>query len=231
MRKNNQNTVASGYRVRASGAVIEGQDVYPIFRTGRTTLIDYRPVFEPTKGNELRTYSGFVNDVWRVNQQLTLNLGLRYDKNSTRNQGDELVGNDSEWSPRLGVTFDVAGDGKWIANASYSHYVAAFMTQVADAASPAGRESSFSYYYAGPSINDGAGPYLTSTQALQRMFDWFFANGGTNRTLATSPTVPGVSTSVSPDIQSEDTDEFTAGLTRELGARGSMRVAGTTTTT
>lgn len=224
MRKNNQNTTASGYRIRASGSVIQGENVYPIFRTGTSTLIDWRPVFEPTKGNDLRTYSAFVNDVWRLNEHVTANLGLRFDKNSTRNQGDELVGNASTWSPRVGITYDIGADGRWTANASYAHYVAMFMTQVADAASAAGREAGFSWNYQGSSINDGAGPYLNSYDALRQLFDWFQANGGTNRRpYASAPTIPGVSTAVSPDIQSEDTNEFTVGLTRQFGSRASVR--------
>jgi len=37
----------------------------------------------------------FLNDVWRANRQLTLNLGLRYDKNSTFDQGAKKVGDDA----------------------------------------------------------------------------------------------------------------------------------------
>ena len=123
MRKNNQNSTASGYRIRATGAVIQGQNVYPIFRTGTSTLIDYRPVFEPTKGNDLRTSSGFVNDIWRVNDKLTMNLGVRYDRNTTRNQGDQLVGNAATWSPRLGATYDLRGNGKTAVKVAFNKYL------------------------------------------------------------------------------------------------------------
>jgi len=141
MRENNQNSSASGYRVQATGAEINGVDIYPIFRTGTTTYIEWLPVFEETQGNNLRTYSGFFNDVWRLNGRFTFNLGLRYDKNSTFDQGAEKVGNDSAFSPRLGVTVDLKGDGTWIANAGFAHYVAQFNTQIADAASAAGRQA------------------------------------------------------------------------------------------
>ena len=72
--------------------------------TASATYIDWRPVFQDTVGNDLTTYSTFLNDVWRMNKQLTMNLGLRYDKNSTQDQGGNKVGNDSAFSPRLGVT-------------------------------------------------------------------------------------------------------------------------------
>ena len=224
MRKNNQNSSASSYRVQATTAIIDGQTIYPVFRTGTTTYVEWLPVFEETKGSDLRTYSGFFNDVWRFNQRVTLNLGVRYDKNSTRDQGGEPVGNASTWSPRLGATLDVSGDGKWTTNLGYAHYVGLFVTQIADAASSAGRQASYSFYYQGPSVNDGGAPYLNPQQALQILFDWFNANGGTSRATRSQPTIPGVNTAVDPGIMSASTDEFMAGLARELGNKGSVRV-------
>ena len=224
MRKNNQNSSASGYRVQATTSIIDGQTIYPVFRTGTTTYVEWLPVFEETKGSDLRTYSGFFNDVWRLNQRLTFNLGIRFDRNSTRDQGGETVGNASTWSPRLGATYDIRGDGKWTTNVGYAHYVGLFVTQIADAASSAGRQASYSFFYQGPSVNDGAGPYLTSQQALQVVFDWFNANGGTSRPTRSQPTVPGVNTAVDPGIMSASTDEFMIGGARELGNQSSVRV-------
>jgi len=228
MRMNNQNSVASGYRVQVTGAIIDGYNIYPILRSGSSTstaaYIDWRPVFQDTVGNHLRTYSGFLNDVWRLNGRFTFNLGLRYDKNSTKDQGGKQVGNDSRFSPRLGVTYDINGDGKWIANAGFGHYVGMFNTQIADAASAAGRESNYSYWYQGPAVNTGAtGPYVTSAQALQTLWDWFNANGGTTRPVRTSPTVVGVNTSVNPTVKSANSNEYMIGLAHQLG-NGAVRV-------
>ena len=224
MRKNNQNSSASGYRVQATTAIIDGLNIYPVFRTGTSTYVEWLPVFEETKGSDMRTYSGFFNDVWRLNERLTLNLGVRYDKNSARDQGGEPVSDASTWSPRLGLTYDLSGNGRWIANVGYAHYVGLFVTQIVDAASSAGRQASYSFYYQGPSVNDGAAPYLNSYDALQRLFDWFNANGGTNRPTRNQPTIPGVNTAVDPGIMSASTDEFMAGLAREVGNRMSVRV-------
>ena len=223
MRENNQNSSASTFRVQATTTIIDGQAIYPVFRTGTTTFVEWLPVFEETKGNNLRTYSGFINDTWRFNEHLGFNLGLRYDKNSTFDQGAKQVGNDSSLSPRLGVMYDLKGDGKWLANAGFAHYVAMFNTQIADAASAAGRQASFSYFYAGPSVNDGPGPPVSSEQALQILFDWFNANGGTNRATRNQPTVPGVNTAVNADIKSANSNEFILGMARELGSKGAIR--------
>jgi len=223
-RKNNQNSSASNFRVQSTGAIIDGYNVYPIFKPS-TTYVDWLPVFQDTKGSQIRTYSGFVNDTWRLGNRLTLNLGLRYDKNNIKDQGGLPVADSGLFSPRLGATFDLFGDGKWIANAAYGRYVGTFITQIADAASPSGRQASYSFSYGGPAVNDGAtGPYLTSSQALQILFDWFNANGGTTRTPRTSPTIPGVNTAINKSVQPATTNEYTIGFAHELGKKGSVRV-------
>jgi hypothetical protein len=224
MRKNNQNSSASNYRVQATGAVIDGLNIYPIFKP-TTTYVEWLPVFQDTKGSDLRTYSGFFNDVWRVSNRITLNLGVRYDKNNIRDQGAGPVADVGLFSPRLGMTIDLKGDGKWLANVAFGKYVGTFITQVADAASAAGRQASYSFAYQGPSVNDGAtGPYVTAYQALQTLFDWWNANGGPNRATRTNPTIPGVNTAVSRDVQPATTTEYAVGIAHELSTKGSVRM-------
>ena len=223
MRKNNQNSSASNYRVQATGTIIDGQNIYPVFSPS-TTFVEWLPVFEDTRGSDLRTYSPFVNDTWRVNTRVTLNLGLRYDRNSIRDQGGQPAAGTGLFSPRLGATLDITGDEQWFANAGFGRYVGTFITQLADAASPAGRQASYSFLYQGPSVNAGAsGPYLPSYQALQVLFDWWTATGGPNRAPRQSPTIPGVNTAVAPGVRPASTDEYTVGLAHALGSKGSVR--------
>ncbi len=86
---------------------------------------------------------------------------------------------DSNWSPRLGVTWDITGDGTWKANAGFARYVMGISTAIVDAGSVGGRTATYSYFYRGPSINTGAtGPYLTADEALPILFNWFFAANG-----------------------------------------------------
>lgn len=223
MRKNNQNSSASSYRVQATGAVIDGINIYPVFSPS-TTFVEWLPVFEDTQGSDLRTYSPFMNDTWRVNSRLTLNLGLRYDKNSIRDQGNQPVANKGLFSPRLGATLDILGDEQWFANVGFGRYVGTFITQLADAASAAGRQASYSFLYQGPGVNTGAsGPYLTSYQALRVLFDWWNATGGPNRAPRQNPTIPGVNTAVASGVRPASTDEYTVGLAHALGTKGSVR--------
>jgi hypothetical protein len=51
--------------------------------------------------------SAFAQDNWRATPRLTLNLGLRYDYQSSTSDRNNFA-------PRLGFAWDVSGDGKWI---------------------------------------------------------------------------------------------------------------------
>ncbi len=223
-RKNNQNSAASSYRVQSTGAVIDGYNVYPIFKPS-TTYVEWLPVFEGTVGSDLETTSVFLNDTWRLSDLVTLNLGVRYDKNNIKDQGGAKVADAGLFSPRLSATFDLQRDGTWLANVGYGQYVGTFITQIADAASAAGRQSSYSFLYQGPTVNGGAvGPYLSSYDALKILFDWWNSTGGPNRPPRQNPTIPGVNTAVDPGVQPSTTKEYTLGLARRLGSKGAVRV-------
>jgi hypothetical protein len=58
------------------------------------------------------------------------------------------------------------------------------------------------------------------------LFDWFEANGGTNRPIRGTPNVPGVNTRIGDRLKSPNSREITVGVTRRLGSRGAVRVDG-----
>ena len=104
-----------------------------------------------------------------------------------------LVANDSAFSPRLGVVWDVTGKQEWSVTASFANYVSALSQTIADAASPAGNPQNCSILYRGADINPAGAPSLTPTpQAIRQVFDWFFANGGTNLPLNGAPAIPEI---------------------------------------
>lgn len=75
-----------------------------------------------------RNQSLFIQDTWRVNNRLTLNLGLRTEHEKVPNFGNTGVETPIEfnWSdklaPRLGFAYDVLGDQRWKVYGSYGIY-------------------------------------------------------------------------------------------------------------
>jgi outer membrane receptor protein involved in Fe transport len=227
-RYDNQFPSASTYAIFGTSAVFSGNVIYPVFSNDGTTFIRWTPIFTPTQGTNFRTYSAFANDAWHMNDRLSVNLGLRYDKNG----GTDSVGNpvlkDRAWSPRLGLSWNPRGDGLWTLNAGAAKYVAGVLVTVADSSSPGGRAATFDYTYQGPAINvDPSAPALVSQNgAIQTVFDWFNANGGTNRPTRGTPSVPGLTSVIGDSLGSPDVVEWTLGLARRLGTRGAVRVDG-----
>jgi len=78
----------SGYRVYATKTYIADtpdKTIYPVI--DGSSYINYTPLVAPSIGSDIRTYSLFANDQWRFNSRLSLNIGFRYDRNSSKDQG------------------------------------------------------------------------------------------------------------------------------------------------
>jgi hypothetical protein len=96
--------------------------------------------FEPgASTGGLMTYGAFIHDVWRVSDKLTLNIGARIDRYrafspeqthpvSKFNPTAQTFAAESNWiswnlpAPRLGMTYDLTGDGKTVLKANYGTY-------------------------------------------------------------------------------------------------------------
>jgi carboxypeptidase family protein/TonB-dependent receptor-like protein len=76
----------------------------------------------------------FANDTWQPTRRLTLNLGIRWDRQQAFLPAQEgpgglsfaEVGNviswKNNWGPRLGVSYDLTGDAKTLVKASYGQF-------------------------------------------------------------------------------------------------------------
>ncbi len=176
-------------------------------------------------GSHMETTSLYVNDTWRVNDKLTVNLGLRYDKNDATDQAGLPTVDDSRVSPRLSASYDIKGDGSIILTAGANRYVMSTAVNQGDAGSAAGSPLYNWYMYAGPEIIAGTPEYPTNSDALDAMFDWFFDvyGGPNNLDLAYNISIPGVVPRVGEGLRSPYGDELTVGASFRLGTRGVVR--------
>jgi hypothetical protein len=233
LRRVNNYQNGSDYRISVPNTIVRGAQIFPRMpggATGTQTRISWLPIFVLSKGSNYTTKSLYLNDRWILNPRWSFNLGVRYDKNNAIS-GDHSfkIADDSAFSPRLGAHYDIFGNQRVIVNASYGKYIGRLSEGAANDGDPAGRNASLQWDYRGPSINNDVNTptsaLIPTDKAMQMIFDWFFANGGTNRRpFRTSPSVPGVDSVLDPrGVQSPATNEWTIGVGSALGTRGFVR--------
>lgn len=108
----------------------------------------------------------YIQDEWKVSDQLTLNLGVRMDKFLLNNlAGQELTNFDSEIGPRLGFSYDLGGNGE---SRLYGFWGRYYMPVAANTASRMGsRELYYREYFMLPSGYDANGaPVALGPQIL-----------------------------------------------------------------
>lgn len=182
-------------------------------------LIGYFPIDILSKGSDFVTDSFFINDKWDLNRHLQFNVGLRYDMNNGKDSLGVKRADDSLFSPRLGVMYDVAGNGRVRLNASYSKYVNRIAETIGGSASPAGNPAAFYYYYDGPTISG-----LPTFQAFAQAFAWFDSVGGLDADdYLIFASVPGVNAQIRESLISPSLDEITVGGGFQIGPNGFFR--------
>jgi hypothetical protein len=221
----NNHQSGSDYRILGTRTIIQGDTIYPVFADDGSTTIQYNPIAKLSKGTAFKTNSAYLNDTWRFSDRMTFGLGVRYDANDGRDEEGKKVAKDSNVSPRLSVTYDIHGDSRYIAHASYGQYVAAIANSVGDSTSAAGAPQTYQWAYRGPAINTSPnGPLLTQDQAIRALFDWFQSQGGPNGPLPLiAVDIPGGSTQIRGSLSSPSVVEYALGLTTRLGEHGLLR--------
>jgi hypothetical protein len=204
--------------------IVDGQVYFPVVNPP-FAFVSWIPIDQASLGTSFTTDSLFVNDTWRVNRRLTLNLGLRYDKNDGQNSDGDTVADDDRLSPRIGATFDLRGDGRFLLHGSIGRYVTALSNPVADGTAAGGNPSQYFYVYLGEPFNVDGPPYLSTPEVIEQMMDWFDAQGGTGAThlLYGSPVIAGLTRGIPNGLKSPYTDELTVGLTIRFGSKGGLR--------
>jgi Carboxypeptidase regulatory-like domain/TonB dependent receptor len=175
-------------------------------------------LFETPSRNDsrLKTTSLYANDTWNVSSKVTLNLGLRFDRyrhylpEQEHSPGqfnqfitapikfaavDELVVWNL-WAPRIGVTYDISGNGKTVLKFNYGYYWWNPSTDMANAANPNSGEWFRQYQWTDP---NGNGRYDRGEEGTL-----IRSTGGT------------AGTAIDPNIEDTRTDEVAIWAEREL---------------
>ena len=224
----NTHPSGSDYRIRGSSSVVRGSEIFPVFLPG-TTALDKNPLVAISEGSNLRMHSLFLNDNWRFNERVTLNVGLRLDKNDATDGDGKNVGNDLSLSPRLSATWDPNGRGIWAVSGSVARYTMALTSNLAGSTAKGGNAATLRWVYTGPAINAGVtdatptGSLTTTEAAVQQIFAWHDQFGGDNRATQAA-SVPGVNMTITDPLTSPYSIEFAGGVSRSLGQRGTARV-------
>jgi hypothetical protein len=156
----------------------------------------------------LNTFSIYVNDRWQLNDRWSFNLGARFERHSTDASQAQIASiTSSAIVPRLGATFDVKGDGKWILQGTYAHYAGKISeTQFADNTN-VGNPSSVTYTYQGPA-GQGIGFAPAFNLANYRI---------------TGGSFPAANWSLADDLSSPITKEWTLQAGTRLGQKGELK--------
>jgi outer membrane receptor for ferrienterochelin and colicin len=223
----NEYQSGSGYSLGTTGIFFEGGTLYPVLGPG--TTLYYMPVLIPAAPDEARTWAAYANDTWHLNDRLTLNLGLRWDKNAVRDFAGTLQSTQGTLSPRLAATWDPTGQGRLRLTAGWGRYVGTVNEWQLGWASQPGLPAIFGYLYNGPPINvDPAQPRVSTADALRQAFAWFGINSpGQFPRAGIDPFYvwyPGVSYQMRGDLRPQNSDEATIGVNGSLGPGGSFRV-------
>jgi hypothetical protein len=70
-----------------------------------------------------KRWTGFVMDDWRISDQFTLNAGLRFENHNYRDsEGGEILHMKTVFLPRIGLAWDIGGNGTQKLTFFYGHY-------------------------------------------------------------------------------------------------------------
>ena len=85
-------------------------------------------------GGSIRNFSAYARDSWRIRKSLTLNLGLRFERQNVEDRNGKTQFTVDNWAPRLGFAWDVKRDGRSKLYAAFSRYFESIPTALASLA-------------------------------------------------------------------------------------------------
>ena len=225
-----ENNYQSGSNFRLWGDfVYDGPNVY-FHADPLNGYVTNNPILQLSRTSDIATKSFFVNDKWDFTNRLSFNLGARYDKNDAIDQSHNKIAKNSGVSPRLGVIFDVRGNGRDRVSANYARYLSKIDSGIADTVSTGGNPGSTYFNYRGPEINAFdpktgkiIGTPVPTEEVIKQIFAWFNSVGGVSGYKnVDSIFVPGLTERLD-SIKPPRLDEVSVGYGHQIGTSAFVR--------
>ncbi|HEX6096886.1 MAG TPA: carboxypeptidase regulatory-like domain-containing protein [Thermoanaerobaculia bacterium] len=206
---------SSNFQIYAD-ADADGAVATPRFIPGETQ-IDYYDG-RPQHRADFRTRSLFVNDQVTLGTRVTVTAGLRYDQNHGQDVDGRVVVNDARLSPRLGLVFDLHGNGKDRFSTSFGRYSSKALENPLAPATTEFSPTIYEWIYDGPEITG-----LPTAQAMAQLAAWFEARGGLEDR-SDAEVFPTLGYDLGRRLTSPATDEYTVGYGHQFGSSGMVQV-------
>ena len=138
------------YAINPNGSPILTPEGFlqPEFRAGRVLLLNWVPQLGAE--SQIDTTSVYVNDSWRINKHLSANIGLRYEMAKGEGPGGSTIADEDALMPRVGMSYDVKGDGRFVMSGTYGQYAGRYQDSQFNNTTNVGNPDLIYYVYVGP---------------------------------------------------------------------------------
>jgi hypothetical protein len=179
----------------------------PMFIPG-TSLLDYYPAVRGAVLN-VDNNSAYAQDHWTISDRLSADIGARFEHVKAVSTGSIVSVDTSRIVPRVGVAYDVNGNGDHIVHVNYGQYSGRYDEAQIGANSPVGNPADITPVYRGP-----------AGQGVDFAPGFNLANYPINSANATVLD-PTQNIKMDPNLQSPLVHEFTVSYgTKMFGTRG-----------
>jgi hypothetical protein len=146
----------------------------------------------------------YAQDSWKPTARLTINAGVRVDFDRGKSPAlDKKIYSNTSWAPRLGVAYDLTGDGKTVLKGHYGmYYDGIYFSQYSSAVPGIGDLVTYAYDPSGSFCGPAGNCFSESDRSITPIYR------------------------VDPEMKHPRVDEWTAGIDRALTADLRLSVTG-----